>query len=246
MINISFFRCTSKLALLLGTSALLSACSTLGFGEAKPQQNDHVSRIDLALQRAANAASVNGNSNESLSYLETIYKRNSHDPKIAIRYATALREAGSLKQADLVLAPFANGADSTAELKSEYAALLLSMGNYEMAEKYAQKAVLQDNSYAQAYHHLGVALDAQGMHEPAERAFRKGLELWQGDPTAIMNNLALNLAAQGYFEESYEILGKARDLSPEKIEIERNMRIIKAMQQTEQGWVPKPTARPSS
>jgi len=84
------------------------------------------------------------------------------------------------------------------------------------------------------------------MHEEAERAFRKALDLWEGDPTSIMNNLALNLASQGHLDEAAEILQKARDVSPNRTEIERNLRIVTALQQSNGIPVPKPKKKPET
>ena len=103
---------------------------------------------------------------------------------------------------------------------------------------------MQDSNDARAYHYLGIALDAQGKHPEAEKAFRKGLDMWQGDPTPIMNNLALNLSSQGYLDEASEILEKARAVSPNRLEVERNLRIITALRQSENPTTPKPRKKP--
>ena len=107
--------------------------------------------------------------------------------------------------------------------------IALGLGNYDLAEKYAKEAVIQDPTDHFAFQNLGIALDAKEMHPEAERAFRKALENWEGDPTTIMNNLALNLATQGFIDEAIEILEKAKALSPDRIEIERNLRIIRTL-----------------
>ncbi len=44
-----------------------------------------------------------------------------------------------------------------------------------------------------------------------------------------MNNLALNLATQGFIDEAIEVLERAKALSPDRIEIERNLRIIRTL-----------------
>jgi Flp pilus assembly protein TadD len=75
-------------------------------------------------------------------------------------------------------------------------------------------------------------LDSKGKHVEAERAFRKGLDIWEGDPIPIMNNLALNLASQNNLEEAYEILMRAKTIAPNRIEVERNLRIVKALIET--------------
>ncbi len=231
-----------KTLLSLGACALLAACQT-----SQPVEEVQLrsSKIDSALERAALAAS-SGGSAQSIGYLEKIYKRNSHDVNAAMNYAAALREMDYLNRAAIVLAPFANDAASPAAVKTEYAAIQLAQGNYIAAEEYAQTAILQDESDYKAYHYLGVSLDAQAMHKKAERAFRKGLDHWQGDPTTIMNNLALNLASQGFLNEAIEILQKAQAVAPHRLEIERNLRIVTALQQSSGSYnAPKPTKKPA-
>ena len=156
--------------LVLGTSLFaLSACGTTQ--SQNPQSNS--SKIDSALERAAVSAAASGETSQSMSYVEKLYKRNSSDPDAAIAYAKALREADYLSRAALVLEPFAKDSKGPVQAKTEYAALQLAQGNYEAAEEYAKKAVLQDEKNHEAYHYLGIALDAQAMHPEAERAFRK-------------------------------------------------------------------------
>lgn len=231
----------SRSLLAASACALLAACQT---GPA-PEQATRASKIDSALQRAAYSAAVQGEKKQSLSYLERIYKRKSDDPIAATAYAAALREADYTNRASIILAPFADDERAPAVAKTEYAAIQLALGNYEKAEKYAQNAVLQDDQDARAYHYLGIALDAQSMHEEAERAFRKGLDHWQGDPTTIMNNLALNLASQGFLDEAIEILRKAQAVSPDRVEIERNLRIVTALLESQGGRAPKPAIKPA-
>ena len=221
--------------------ALLAACQTTGTPSAETSRS---AKIDSALERAARTAAAQGERNQSSSYLEKIYKRNTDDPVAATNYAAALREADYLDRAALVLAPFADDPASPSEAKTEYAAVMLAKGDYERAEKYAQKAVLQDETNGRAYHYLGIALDAQSMHPEAERAFRKALDYWEGDPTSIMNNLALNLAAQEHLTEAIEILYKAQSVSPNKREVERNLRIVTALMESQSGRAPRPMAKP--
>lgn len=234
----------SKKLLMLGVAVFLSACQTTQSGVVGAKDQD--ARINSALERAAASAERSGKSTKSLRALENIYKRKSDDEQAAIDYAAALRKNDYLNRAAIVIEPFADGANASSAAQSEYAAIALAQGHNEKAEKYAQKAILKNKNNAEAYHHLGIALDAQGQHEPAERAFRKGLELWQGDPATIMNNLALNLAAQGFLDEAAEILQKARIVAPQRREIERNLRIVTALQQSHGAPAPKPKKKPDS
>ncbi len=225
---------------LLGTCLILAACGTTT--TTSPRNEDD--RISAALERAAQGAKQSGNQAQNLGYLEQLYKRNSTDPAIALRYAEALRKNRHYNRALMVLAPYAKSSDLSDDAATELAALHLAIGQYQEAEKFGKKAIGLNTENHQAYHFLGIALDAQEKHEDAETAFRKGLEFWQGDPTTIMNNLALNLTAQGYVEEAIEILYRAKALAPERVEIERNLRIAIALMQSEGGRVPKPSTKP--
>lgn len=235
----------STLLISAAACAMLAACQTTGTAPTG-EPATRASKIDTALQNAAYSAAAHGERHQSLGYLEKIYKRNSLDPVAAANYGAALRDEGYIDRAATVLGAFADDPNAPAIIKTEYAGTQLALGNYEKAEKYAQKAVLQNDQDGKAYHYLGIALDAQGMHKEAERAFRLALDHWQGDPTSIMNNLALNLTSQGYLEEAIEIIRKAQAVSPHKIEIERNLRIVTALLESKGGRAPRPTPKPAA
>jgi Flp pilus assembly protein TadD len=167
----------------------------------------------------------------SLATLESRYKANSSDQDTAVAYARALREAGRFERARLIVTPFAaKNTKASVPAHVEAASIEAALGNYIKAEDMARKAVLLDPDYGPSYHVLGIALDAQGLHEPAEAAFRKALDHWQGNPSPVLNNLGLNLAASGFIDEALETLRKAQALDPDRIEIERNIRIVSALQ----------------
>lgn len=218
------------------TVLALAACSTTG---DKP----NVSNLDAA---AAKAAAQGGEAPlpASIASLEKIYLKNTSDAAAATKYAAALREGDYANKAAVVLEPFANNAKSPASAKTEFAAIQLALGNSERAEKYARRATSQDPKDAKAQHYLGIALDAQGKQPEAEAAYRKALDMWKGDPTALMNNLALNLSAQGYLDEASEILEKALSTAPNRKEVERNLRIINALRQSADPTTPTPPRKP--
>lgn len=225
MKNISF-----KTMLLLGASALsLSACGSTGAGQ---HSQNRTAKIDSVLDRAAQEAARGGHTEQSLSIMESRYKRNSGDVNTAIEYAAALRQMDYLNRASIVISPFARDENGSLDAKNEFAAIQLALGNFVVAEDFSKQVIVKDNTNAQAFQHLGIALDAQGMHEEGERAYRKALEHWEGDPTPIMNNLALNLATQGYVDEAAEILERAQAIAPNRLEVERNLRIVRTLQET--------------
>ncbi len=207
----------------------LSGCQTMGTNSTETKKVSQTERLDAAIEKAAIGASRNGSVTGTLIALERKYKRYSDKPEYALAYANGLRRANYLERASLILTPFGTATDAHKGVKTELSTIALGLGNYSSAEKYAQEAVLQDPEDHNAYQNLGIALDAKEMHPEAERAFRKGLEHWQGNPTVIMNNLALNLASQGFIDEAVEILERAKALSPDRIEIERNLRIIRTL-----------------
>ncbi len=213
--------------LMLGGALMLAACQTTGStGVGADKTADPV---DAALQRAQTEGRTGAT--DSLPAIERLYKQDSTNPKIAVRYARVLRDNGRMTRAAMVLNPLIeNPKTKTVDVITEYAAVQASMGNYEAAEKHARAAVLQDQNSAEAYHVLGIALDAQGFNKQAEVAFRKALDNWSGDPSPVLNNLGLNLAAQGFLDESISTLRRAAALAPNKTEIERNLRIVQALQ----------------
>lgn len=190
-------------------------------------------------------------SEKDLARLEKAHIADPEDANKALNYAAALREKEYLNRASIVLTPFAADPNSPARMKAEFAAVQLELGNMSAAENAARKAIIQDKEFYEAHHYLGIALDAQEEHKLAETAFRKALEIWEGDPTPVMNNLALNLATQEKLSEAIEMLEKAQAISPERTELERNLRIIRALKETKDGTTsdssdkPKPNKKPS-
>lgn len=214
-------------SLLMASSLVLAACQTTA-----PGYDDQSAKINAVMERAALSAKSEGQHTEqSVNILEQVYKRKSNDPQAALNYARALRQTGYYNRAALVLAPFATAANlDNAAIATEYASIQAAMGNYTEAESAARKAVLLDSTSGKAYHVLGIALDAQGFHEQAQVAFNKGLDHWEGDPSPILNNIGLNLAAQGFLDEAIDTLRRALATAPNREEIERNLRIVSALQ----------------
>ncbi len=214
----------------------LAACQSTGENQpdVTKKGNGEVSeRVDAAIEKAVITASKDSSSTANLFAFEKEYKRSSDNPEVALSYARALRQANLHDRAFMVLSPFADSDVSHPGIHTEMSMISLSLGNYDAAERYAQAAVLENPEDFQAYQNLGIALDAKEMHPEAERAFRKGLEHWKGNPTTIMNNLALNLATQGFVDEAVEVLERAHSISPDRVEIERNLRIIRTLNERE-------------
>lgn len=208
------------LAMIGAATLALGACQTTGTTTTPPAQQG-------AAQTQQTPAQA------SLATLEQAYKRNPSDVNAALNYARALRENDRLSRASIIISPFAkNDRRPHAGARAEYASIQASLGNYAEARDYAAKAIAADPKSQQAYHIQGIALDAAGNHKAAEASFRKALEMWEGDPTPVLNNLGLNLASQGFLDEAAETLRKALETSPDRAEIERNLRIVDALRES--------------
>lgn len=184
------------------------------------------------LSTAAQDAIAEGKENEALVLYKRLYLE---EPKedVAVNYAQLLRKTGEPKKASEVLAKFVKDKKGkkgeNGLVLNEYAATQIALGNFDEAAAKLDR-VLADGSAAayqpDATNLKGVALDAQGRHKDAEAMFRVAMEGWEGNPTSVMNNLALCLANQGRFDEALDILRRALVMAPDKQEIARNINLI--------------------
>jgi Flp pilus assembly protein TadD len=233
-------------ALLACALALLCAgCQSMQVDELiqtrDPTKAKQGQQVEDALDRAAMEAATASGQPElgRLRLMERAYRRDPENVELATAYAAALRQAGFANRAAIVLGPFAGRPDASPEVRTEFAAVQLELGQYRQAEEGAAavaRAAGADGaaSAPRAYHLLGLALEAQGRHAEAERAFRQALEAWEGDPAPVLNNLALNLAAQGRTAEARDVLLEARAGGPApRPEVERNLRIVETLLEAE-------------
>lgn len=220
----------------------LGACASTTSSDPNVSNRAEANRLDSILERAAREARANGDKVETLALLETIHQRNPKDAAVATGFGQALREDDQLNRARQVLAPFTEGKDAYPDAVTELAMVQLALGQYKEAELTSRRAVELDPAQGRPYLALGTALDAQNYHEQAEVAFRKGIDQWKGDPTPIMNNLALNLASQNKLDQAIDMLTKAKEISPHRIELERNLRIVRTLKEDAMDFVNKQDA----
>jgi Flp pilus assembly protein TadD len=228
---------TSILA--IATVLALSACAPQQ--EAQMQLTGKHSAIDslqgkheesvTRLATAAQDAIAEGKETEALNLYKRLYEEKPKE-EVAVNYAQLLRKTGQPKKASEVLAKFVKKKPKDGEnalLLNEYAATQIALGNFDEAAAKLDR-VLADGSSAQfqadASNLKGVVRDAQGQHKEAEALFRVAMEGWEGNPTSVMNNLALCLANQGRFDEALDILRRALVMAPDKQEIARNIQLI--------------------
>lgn len=231
---------------LLISAATLSLAACASTAQHVDSNSPYDKKINAALERAADQADRDGSSTGSLAIMERLYKRDPKNPENALKFARALRSAGDLQKAALILQPFASDKDAGPDTLTEFATISLNQAQYPTAEQYARRAVTVDPNAYKAYQILGISLDAQTKYKEAETAFRKALDLWKGDPIPVMNNLALNLTNQERLDEALEIMERAKAAAPDRIEVERNLRIIRTLNESASGRpAPKPGEKPT-
>lgn len=247
---------TQKSLLTLAFSTLLlAACTSSGTNTTTSQtttsniQNSarpalESKSIDKAMRKALAQAEASGDAQQVIATLAQINARNPDDSIIATRYARALREDDQINKAQRTLQPFVNAEKPNVEALTEMAMTQLALGDYKSAKNYALKSTVIAPKNARGYLALGTAQDALKDHANAEQSFRQGLKYWKGDPSPILNNLALNLASQGHLKESLSLLERALRISPRRMELERNRRIIATLLETSGPIPPAPYKKP--
>lgn len=190
------------------------------------------------LDSAAKQAVRSGNITEAYHHYEKLYQNDSRNPEVALSFAQVLRQMNKAERAIIVLSPYVkieekkDGTFVTAEnpdILLEYAASSLAVGRYDRAEMLLQELLRTPEGLElapQAHNLIGISLDARGMHEGAEPYYRQAMELWIGDAVNPMNNLGLNLAHQGYFDEGLTVLRQALVLEPDNQKVAANIDLV--------------------
>ena len=242
------------LTLAVSSLALLTACGTSSSVEpASPEFTRQQSIVPSTMVDSNTSSNVvvdrndiYGANRESLSSAKSAFEQNKDDSFVAARYAKALREAGKLSEAETVLRGALSSSSPSTLAYTEMGAIKLEQGSVKEAENYARKATTIDGNNFRAWHVLAIALDAQEKHEDAETAFRKALAIWKGDTIPVMNNLALNLAAQGYTDQALQLLNKIKEKAPGRTDIERNIRIIRTLNEPSEYKPAKASTKPAA
>lgn len=181
------------------------------------------------------------NAGEAVQLYERLYARNSGDVGITVKYAEALRKSGMPQQALTVLSPLAESQmKAKPAILVEYAAANIAVGRFMHAQHaldkfYAmdkKKIADKDEFMPQAFNLHGLILSTSGHHEEAEAKYREALAAWLGNPSVVMNNLALSLAQQGKFDEALDFLEQAqRHSAPDQQGMhDQNLALVEKLQ----------------
>lgn len=235
-----------RFVLFLSGLFLLSACST----SLSPRnlQYDH---FYSALQPSYLNEPV-----EDINALKDAHLAKPDDIKAARLYAYGLYDTGNYTDAVIVFNPFIT-AENTEGLSADdyyfYATALIEIDNITDAKDWLKKAIALDNKHISARLLLADLLENTQDEEAiieAEALYSQAIEgglideLSQDKATQFKLSHALNLAQQKKFREANEILYGLQESGVTTKEVERNLRIMRAMMQSNGHSAPKPVLRP--
>lgn len=215
---------------------LLTSCCALSLAACATTSTQSVPVETVSDQNLRNTVYSLTNktySAEDIELLRTTYEADTTNIFATIRYAHALRSQKKYKQAKDILLPLYNAENPYPVIQAEYASILLDMKAYKGAEKAVNKAINQEPNDPYAHNLLGNILSTQERHDEAEIAYRHALEHWSGNKVPVLNNLAVSLMGQGKFDDAAETLEQAKEIEPDSYDIERNLRIVNALRETE-------------
>ena len=202
------------LALALVSSLALTACAGMP-GKASSLKggngSDGKSSVAGAIASAAQDAADEGNTTDALAFQQKLYYGDPHNPDYILSYAKALRHAGKINDALLVIRTPAKEKRAGEPLKTEAAMVLISAGQYDEAMEFAQAALEKSDKSPYAHQALALAMSGLNKNAEAQAQFERALDLWPDneDKTPIINNLAMSLAAQGKITEARNVMSQA-------------------------------------
>lgn len=209
----------------------LAGCESMkGTADAKASA-DKSSRLSAAIADAARDAQGSGRTRESLLFQEKLYHDDPNNQEKILQYAKALRYAGRTDDAILVIRTPAKGARATEPMMTEAAMILISAGEYDEALGFAQRAVEKNPKSVDAHHALALALSGLGKYEDAQLQFQETIQMWPDgrDQTAIINNWAMSLAAQGKVAEARTAMSMATGEALRSQTYQNNRALLEAL-----------------
>jgi len=201
------------LALALVSSLALAACSGMP-GKASSTRGakmNNKASVAGAIASAAADAESGGNTADALAFQQKLYYADPRNPEYILSYARALRRAGKIEDALLVIRTPASEKRAKEPLKTEAAMVLIAAGRYDQAMEFAQGALSKGSKSSAAHQALALSMSGLGKNAEAEEQFREALKYWPEnlDKTPVINNLAMALAAQGKISEARAIMSQA-------------------------------------
>src|SRR6266853_3973287 len=163
-----------------------------------------------------------GRTSEAESLLQRALAGSPPYPRAALLLARYYNDTGRPTQALAVAAPLCIGGKADAELATQHIGAHVALGRQEEAVAGYRSLVAAEPDNLAAAHALGIALNATGQHEEAERVAQRTLA--RGHKTAALyNTYARSLIAQGAVDRAEAALRDCLQLEPRLIEAQDSL-----------------------
>ena len=207
-----------SLAAMLATACASMDMSQLAEGTStRPEGAADLAPKAQRSQLANIKATESGTTDARLSDLARASKSNPRDPKLALRYARALKKAGRLKDALTVLETASAGTTAgNRAMLVERGLLSLELGQAGEARQLLASAGDGKSKDWRVLSGLGIALATLGQHAEAQRFFQAALDLAPNNST-VLNNLAMSYLLDKKVDQAEQMLRRAAgggDASP--------------------------------
>lgn len=226
------------LSLLVLIALSLAACGTSPHHSSTPSQKPIAQLSPEELEKALEQAQI-------------AYEKKPEILDNARVYANYLNRSGDHKKAYSVLKPVVNSQEATADDYVFMARLAEKQGLGKANRSWLKSALKSDPLDINTRLKLAAALEKDGGLEEAEKLYAEAFadeastERYTADQRRrLYNAYSYNLIEQKRHRDSFEQLIAAKAEFPDDREIERNLRITRALMQSHGHSAPKPPERP--
>ena len=218
-------------AMLIGTSLLITACSTA----APMTEQETQIKSDLAADKYMPATRQMRDAIETqplfaqAAFWSNEYHLNPADLESAIKLAAAVRKLGNPGRAVEITQTTRALYPRDPYLTAEYAAALIATERSEEALTYLDKGLAITPSYGRLWSLKGAALDQQERYAEARQNYDRALRITPNDPN-VMTNIGLSYALSGDPVTAEGWLRKAAAMPNASPGVKQNLSIILQLQ----------------
>ena len=185
----------------------------------------------------------------TLDRLRKLYERTPENPYRIRRYAGALETNKHYQEAYTILAPLGDSEKARPEDFQTLATLASHNGQKATARNWLRKALAQDPSNFEARMKLAESYEQAEKMDKAKALYQEALThnklIKRSERKAVIDSYILNLIAQQQHNEALTYLITAKEEYPHNRDIEKHLRITRALMQSYGHSIPKPTAKPA-
>ena len=235
-------------ALLIGTSLLVTACSTA----APMTEQETQIKSDLATDNFLPATRQMREAIETqplfaqAAFWSNEYHLNPADLEAAIKLSAAVRKLGNPGKAVEITQTTRALYPRDPYLMAEYSAALIASERSDEALTYLDQGIAATPSYGRLWSLKGAALDQQERYAEARQNYDRALRITPNDPN-VMTNIGLSYALSGDLNTAEGWLRKAAAMPNASPSVKQNLAIILQLQgKTGEAEQYAPQSRPAT